>query len=80
MENNGWGHSRSQKLGLDLSEDSQFFIEWLEQLPGLIDTEQQRVEQVRRNDLYQVESVLLAYEMGVEGENCDLLEVSIKFS
>jgi hypothetical protein len=52
----------SEKLGLNLSEDSQFFTEWLEQLPELTDTEQQRVEQVRRNYLYQVEDGVLLEE------------------
>jgi hypothetical protein len=52
----------SEKLGLTLSEDSQFFTEWLAQLPELADTEQQRVEQVRRNYLYQVEDGVLLEE------------------
>jgi hypothetical protein len=52
----------SEKLGLNLSEDSQFFTEWLAQLPGLTDAEQHRVEQVRRNYLYQVEDGVLLEE------------------
>jgi predicted type IV restriction endonuclease len=52
----------SEKLGLNLSEDSHFFSEWLDPLPSLPDSEQQRVEQVRRNYLYQVEDRVLLEE------------------
>ncbi|WP_250125370.1 PD-(D/E)XK nuclease family protein [Chroococcidiopsis sp. CCMEE 29] len=51
-----------EKLGLTLSEDSQFFTEWMAELPALSDTEQARLEQVRRNYLYQVSDGILLEE------------------
>ncbi|MCC5624195.1 type I restriction enzyme HsdR N-terminal domain-containing protein [Nostoc sp. CHAB 5715] len=43
-----------EKLGLTLSGDSQFFTEWMADLPGLSEAEQTRLEQVRQNYLYQI--------------------------
>lgn len=43
-----------EKLGLILSGDSQFFTEWMADLPALSETEQTRLEQVRQNYLYQI--------------------------
>jgi hypothetical protein len=43
-----------EKLGLILSGDSQFFTEWIEDLPALSEAEQTRLEQVRQNYLYQI--------------------------
>ena len=51
-----------QKLGLTLTEDSQFFTEWMEELPTLTELEQSRLEQVRRNYLYQVSDGMLLEE------------------
>ena len=51
-----------QKLGLTLTEDSQFFTEWMEELPALTELEQSRLEQVRRNYLYQVSDGILLEE------------------
>ncbi|MEH2318498.1 type I restriction endonuclease [Nostoc sp.] len=43
-----------EKLGLTLSGDSQFFTEWMVDLPLLSEAEQARLEQVRQNYLYQI--------------------------
>jgi hypothetical protein len=43
-----------EKLGLILSGDSQFFTEWMADLPALSEAEQTRLEQVRQNYLYQI--------------------------
>jgi hypothetical protein len=43
-----------EKLGLILSDDSQFFTEWMADLPALSEAEQTRLEQVRQNYLYQI--------------------------
>ncbi|MCC5667924.1 PD-(D/E)XK nuclease family protein [Nostoc sp. CHAB 5784] len=43
-----------EKLGLRLSGDSQFFTEWMADLPALSEAEQTRLEQVRQNYLYQI--------------------------
>jgi hypothetical protein len=43
-----------EKLGLILSSDSQFFTEWMADLPALNEAEQTRLEQVRQNYLYQI--------------------------
>jgi hypothetical protein len=43
-----------EKLGLTLSNDSQFFIEWMADLPILNEAEISRLEQVRQNYLYQI--------------------------
>ncbi|MBG1270722.1 type I restriction enzyme HsdR N-terminal domain-containing protein [Nostoc sp. WHI] len=43
-----------EKLGLRLSGDSQFFTEWMVDLPPLSEAEQTRLEQVRQNYLYQI--------------------------
>jgi hypothetical protein len=51
-----------EKLGLNLSDDRQFFAEWMAELPGLSETEQMRLEQVRRNYLYQVSDGILLEE------------------
>jgi hypothetical protein len=44
-----------EKLGLILTEDRQFFTEWMAELPALSEAEQARLEQVRRNYLYQIQ-------------------------
>lgn len=43
-----------EKLGLRLSNDGQFFTEWMADLPVLDETEISRLEQVRQNYLYQI--------------------------
>ncbi|MBD2347183.1 type I restriction endonuclease [Anabaena subtropica] len=43
-----------EKLGLTLSGNSQFFTEWMVDLPALNEAEQARLEQVRQNYLYQI--------------------------
>jgi hypothetical protein len=43
-----------EKLGLTLSNDSQFFTEWMADLPILNEAEISRLEQVRQNYLYQI--------------------------
>ena len=43
-----------EKLGLTLSGESQFFTEWMADLPALSSAEQARLEQVRQNYLYQI--------------------------
>ncbi|MBU7584307.1 MAG: hypothetical protein KAF91_15565 [Nostoc sp. TH1S01] len=51
-----------EKLGLSLSEDSEFFSEWMVELPALSEVEQMRLDQVRRNYLYQVSDGILLEE------------------
>jgi hypothetical protein len=43
-----------EKLGLRFSDDSQFFTEWMADLPALDKAEISRLEQVRQNYLYQI--------------------------
>ncbi|MBN3923641.1 type I restriction endonuclease [Nostoc sp. NMS4] len=43
-----------EKLGLILSGDSEFFTEWMADLPALSEAEQTRLEKVRQNYLYQI--------------------------
>ncbi|MDY6786127.1 MAG: hypothetical protein SW833_26875 [Cyanobacteriota bacterium] len=50
------------KLGLTLSEDSQFFTEWMAEFSALSEAEQTRLEQVRRNFLYQIADGVLLEE------------------
>jgi hypothetical protein len=51
-----------EKLGLRLAEDPQFFLEWTEVAIALTDLEQARLEQVRRNYLYQLSNGILLEE------------------
>lgn len=51
-----------EKLGLALTEDSQFFTEWLAETSGLSQAEQARLEQVRHNYLYQISDGILVEE------------------
>ena len=51
-----------EKLGLTLTEDSQFFTEWITELLPLSEVEQARLEQVRRNYLYQISDGILLEE------------------
>ncbi|BAT53532.1 unknown protein [Nostoc sp. NIES-3756] len=51
-----------EKLGLTLSGDSQFFTEWMADLPALSEAEQARLEQVRQNYLYQISDGILLEE------------------
>ena len=51
-----------EKLGLTLSEDSEFFTEWMAELPGLDEAEQTRLAQVRNNYLYQISDGILLEE------------------
>ena len=43
-----------EKLGLKLSNERQFFTEWMDDLPPLSEAEEIRLEQVRQNYLYQI--------------------------
>ena len=43
-----------EKLGLKLSNERQFFTEWMDDLPPLSEAEETRLEQVRQNYLYQI--------------------------
>ncbi len=43
-----------EKLGLKLSDERQFFTEWMDDLPSLSEAEETRLEQVRQNYLYQI--------------------------
>ena len=43
-----------EKLGLKLSDERQFFTEWMDDLPPLSEAEETRLEQVRQNYLYQI--------------------------
>jgi len=51
-----------EKLGLTLTEDSQFFTEWMAEFPALSQVEQSRLDQVRRNYLYQISDGILLEE------------------
>jgi len=51
-----------EKLGLTLTEDSQFFTEWMAEFPALTEVEQSRLDQVRRNYLYQISDGILLEE------------------
>ncbi|MUG94616.1 hypothetical protein F7734_20485 [Scytonema sp. UIC 10036] len=51
-----------EKLGLTLTEDSQFFTEWMTEQPVLSEQEQLRLEQVRQNYLYQISEGILLEE------------------
>jgi hypothetical protein len=51
-----------EKLGLTLAEDSQFFTEWMTDLPPLNELEVARLEQVRSNYLYQISDGILLEE------------------
>jgi hypothetical protein len=51
-----------EELGLTLTEDSQFFTEWIAELPALSEVEQARLDQVRRNYLYQISDGILLEE------------------
>jgi hypothetical protein len=51
-----------EKQGLILTEDSQFFTEWMAELPALSETEKARLDQVRRNYLYQISDGILLEE------------------
>ncbi len=51
-----------EKLGLTLTENSQFFTEWITELPPLSEIEQARLEQVRRNYLYKISDGILLEE------------------
>lgn len=51
-----------EKLGLVLSEDRQFFTEWMDQQPELTEIERSRIDQVRQNYLYQVSDGVLLEE------------------
>ena len=51
-----------EKLGLLLAGDPQFFLEWMDVLMPLTDMEQTRLDQVRRNYLYQLSDGILLEE------------------
>jgi hypothetical protein len=51
-----------EKLGFGLSEEEQFFQEWLQAGTELSDPEQARLDQVRRNYLYQLSDGILLEE------------------
>lgn len=51
-----------EKLGLRLSDDRQFFTEWLAEFPALMEAEIGRLNQVRENYLYQVSDGVLLEE------------------
>lgn len=51
-----------KKLGLTLTEDTEFFTEWMDELPPLSELEQARLDQVRRNYLYQISDGILLEE------------------
>ncbi len=51
-----------EKLGLILTEDSQFFTEWMTEQPVLSAQEQLRLEEVRQNYLYQISEGILLEE------------------
>ena len=50
------------KLGLSLSEESDFFVEWMEHLPALTEAEQTRLDEVRQSYLYQISDGTLLEE------------------
>jgi predicted type IV restriction endonuclease len=51
-----------EKLGVRLAEDRQFFLEWMDVGHGLSEIEQARLDQVRRNYLYQCSDGILLEE------------------
>jgi hypothetical protein len=51
-----------EKLGFLLAEDRQFFLEWMEAAIVLTEFEQTRLDQVRRNYLYQLSDGILLEE------------------
>jgi hypothetical protein len=51
-----------EKLGVVLTDDRQFFLEWMEVSMPLTDIEQVRLDQVRRNYLYQLSGGILLEE------------------
>lgn len=51
-----------QKLGLALSDEPNFFLEWSENLPTLTAIERSRLDQVRKNYLYQISDGALLEE------------------
>ncbi len=51
-----------QKLGLSLSDDPDFFLEWNEALPELKASERSRLDEVRKNYLYQISDGALLEE------------------
>lgn len=51
-----------QKLGLLLSDEPNFFVEWREALPDLTVTERSRLDAVRKNYLYQISDGALLEE------------------
>jgi hypothetical protein len=51
-----------EKLGLTLTDDSEFFTEWMTELPTLSEAEHVRLEQVRQNYLYQIADGILLEE------------------
>ena len=51
-----------EKLGLTLSEDREFFTEWMVEQSALTDADQARVDQVRQNYLYQISDGILLEE------------------
>jgi Type I restriction enzyme R protein N terminus (HSDR_N) len=51
-----------EKLGLTLSEDRHFFTEWMDDLAELTELEKARLEQIRKNYLYQISDGYLLEE------------------
>ena len=51
-----------QKLGLSLSDDPDFFLEWSGDLPSLTAVERSRLDEVRKNYLYQISDGTLLEE------------------
>jgi len=51
-----------ETLGLRLADDHQFFTEWMDEVPKTTTFEQERLEQIRRNYLYQISDGLLLEE------------------
>ncbi len=51
-----------QKLGLSLSDEPDFFLEWNETLPDLTAAERSRLDAVRKNYLYQISDGALLEE------------------
>jgi hypothetical protein len=51
-----------QKLGLSLSDDPDFFLEWSRDLPRLTAVERSRLDEVRKNYLYQISDGALLEE------------------
>ena len=51
-----------QKLGLSLSDEPDFFLEWSAELPSLTAVERSRLDEVRKNYLYQISDGVLLEE------------------